>query len=153
METVNEATVILEKHAADLTDSNTPGAFSFLGPYMHGWDHRENLSSDAKLLILQATGEVLLSQGKAWWFPNDEMSVFPAMVWRDCINDRTEDRLVRSSAAVLLDGLCECFTEEECERVACRRLAELVETKEVDPEGVDPEFSDLARRISSEFKT
>jgi len=151
-ETVDEATVILEKHANDLTDSDTPGAFSFPGRYMHGWEHSEKLSIDAKLLILQATGEVLLSQGKAWWFPGDQLSVFPAIVWRDCIEDETEDILVRSSAAVLLDGLCECFTEEECERVACRRLAKLVELKKVDPDRVGPEFNYLSGQISHKFK-
>ncbi|GAA2423383.1 hypothetical protein [Streptomyces glaucus] len=151
-ETVDEAAVILEKHARDLTDPKAPGVFSFLGHYMHGWSHRERLSREAKLLILQSMGEVLLSQRKDWWFPHDQLSDFPAAVWRDCVSDEAEDDLVRASAAVLLDGLCDCFPEGEYKRVGCKRLIELLESKRIDVRDVGPEFHDLAEQISREFK-
>ncbi|WP_458244898.1 hypothetical protein [Streptomyces sp. MAI_2237] len=155
--TMVEATSLLLEHAASrgLTNPRVEGEYAFPGRLMDKWNVGGDVPVAAKEYVLQAMGEVLLSQDKAWWCGDaEEMQQFPIEPWLDCALATDEDESVRESAAVLFSALHSCFPEEEQRRFDGRHAgAEAVLRRVPAENGVkaNGECLELAGRIATDW--
>ncbi|PWI17511.1 hypothetical protein DI272_27625 [Streptomyces sp. Act143] len=151
--TLVEAASLLLLHAKSLTNPTNRGEYAFPGHFMDGWDVSRGVPVLAKMFVLQATAEVLLSQDRDWWCEGDQMQDFPLHVWRDCALKSGEDEEVRSSAAALFSALRSCFSETEQRRYESRHPdAALIERDFRAYEGkADGECFELAKEIAEKW--
>lgn len=150
---ITEASVLLAEHADRLTGT-VAGQYYFPGHFMWQWRTRRNLPPEAKEQLLIAMGRVLLSRDPEWWRPAGGPPGWPTEVLVEAA-EKDRSRSVRSSAALLLAALHECFPEEFEARLHERRLARMLRYAE-DARTRLPdekkEHIELADRISRAWK-
>lgn len=149
---VDEASTLLLIHARGLTAPSPAGAYSFPGDMDEKW-HR-TLSPEVKDNVLKASVYVLLSRDRSWWSSGGKMPYFPTRVWLDCIA-RDFDPAIRSSAAVLLRALRNCFPDVEVADAPglAQKVDAALRSKKAlaHEEEVPQKYKDLANEISTKF--
>jgi len=104
---INEAAALLADHADQLTDKSM---YYFPGHFLEQWRTEKELPDIAKGNLLLAMGRILVSRDKDWWSPSGGPPAWPTKVLVECAeNERVQS--IRSSAAVLLGALHDCFPD------------------------------------------
>jgi len=145
-----EATLLLAKHADQLTDVAT-GAFYFPGHFLRHWRTESKLPRKAKDNLLRAIGRMLLSGGKGLWSPQGDPPEWPTVVLVECAQ-KEPDPVIRSSAAVLLAALNECFPNQFKKHLTRHRLESILnDATKAAERSVDKEYLSLAGRIRKDW--
>jgi hypothetical protein len=152
--TLIEAASLLLQYSGQLTNPGNKGEYSFPGHFMDTWDAGKGMPQVAKLYVLQAMAEVLLSQRKGWWCYDGVPCDFPMEPWVDCVRKEQGDPIVGSSAAALLVGLCEGLPAQERQRyVDSHDLAPDILRKDLEAfkDVADTECYELAQQIAGKW--
>lgn len=116
---MNEASLLLWKHAADLMQSKRLD-YSFPGDFQTGWAFpRYRLDGlrgakkrhSVKKNILMAMGTMLISRDRDWWCHGGNPPVWPTDVLLEC-TERDTDPSARSFAAMLFGAVYDCFPDQ-----------------------------------------
>lgn len=146
---INEAAALLASHAYELTDERM---FYFPGYFLRQWSTEEELPPDAKDSLLQAMARMLVSRSKDWWCPTGGLPEWPTTVWLECA-EKERIRWIRSSAAVLIAALHDCFPKQLEDHLSSERLESILKqaAKAMAEHSVPSEYVSVADRIRTDW--
>jgi hypothetical protein len=111
-------------------------------------------SSRATDNLLLAMGRMLVSRDKDWWCPSGDPPAWPTTVLMECA-EKEPNQVTRSSAAILLAALHDCFPKQFSDHLAPGRLESILKqaVTAVAARSVPGDYISLAGRIRSDWGT
>lgn len=148
---IEEAAVLLANHADQLTDERM---YYFPGHFLKRWSTEKELPYSAKNNLLLAMGRMLVSRDKAWWSPSGGPPRWPTTILVQCA-EKERDPKIKSSAAVLVSALHDCFPKQLEDSLPPDRLDLIIKraAEALATQSVQNDYIVLANRLKSEWGT
>ena len=146
---INEAAALLANQADQLMDERM---YYFPGHFLRQWSTDRELPAEAKDSLLLAMGRMLASRDKSWWSLDGYPPAWPTAVLLECAESERVPS-VRSSAAVLLAALHDCFPQRFADILPARRLESIRKQAVEAPGSVPADYLLLADKIRADWGT
>lgn len=144
---INEAAALVADQADQLMDDRM---YYFPGHFLRQWSTERELPAEAKDSLLLAMGRMLASRDKRWWSRDGNPPAWPTIVLLECAESERVAS-VRSSAAVLLAALHDCFPQQFAGILPAGALESIQKQAVEAPGSVPADYLSLADKIRTDW--
>jgi hypothetical protein len=146
---INEAAALVANQADQLMDDQM---YYFPGHFLRQWSTEPELPAEAKDSLLLAMGRMLASREKRWWSRDGNLPAWPTIVLLECAKSERIPS-IRSSAAVLLAALHDCFPRQFAAILPAGTLESILKQAADAPGSVREDYLALADKIRTDWGT